>query len=144
MNKLEDWVFTVTEATSVDVSQIPTYIPEKHRNSLIQYHPKEDSAAISTAAFTNGSGNKVIKFVFPEPHDGWWDTTIDLLSTLEYSLAPDDVPLIVARHSDGSPLGSIDFNWSLHFAGISKEGDDKVSTLQWRHRGIGEFVTTQW
>ena len=142
--ELEDWVRTDTTVRSVDFSAIPEYIPEAHAENLVRYHPKVNDAMVSSEIVTNDAGIEVLKFRFPDNPVGWWDNTIDLLSTLEFERAPRDVPWLVARNSDGSPLGNIDFGWSLLYASIGGSGKTAATSLQWRHRSIGEVVTTKW
>ncbi|MEM6775540.1 MAG: hypothetical protein AAF933_12320 [Pseudomonadota bacterium] len=141
---LAHWVRTDTTVTAVDFSAIPDYIPESHAENLMRYHPRVNDAMVSSEIVTNDAGLEVLKFKFPDNPVGWWDNTVDLLSTLEFAPAPKDVPILVARNADGSPMGSIDFGWSLLYASISGTDSTAATTLQWRHRSIGEVVTTKW
>ncbi|MEO1078225.1 MAG: hypothetical protein AAFY29_01630 [Pseudomonadota bacterium] len=141
---LVNWVRTDTIVTEVDFSAIPDYIPESHAENLMRYHPRVNDARVSSEIVRNDAGLDVLKFKFPDNPVGWWDNTVDLLSTLEFAPAPKDVPILVARNADGSPLGSIDFGWTLLYASISGTDRTAATTLQWRHQSIGEVVTTKW
>ncbi len=144
MTNLEDWRRFDATVRSVDTSQIPAHIPQDDRESLIEYHPKVSHAMVSADIFNNEAGIKVLKFVFPQPPIGWWLNTVDLLSTLEFVLAPNNVPELLARNLDGSPLGAIDSSWDLQSAKIAGADDEEATFLQWHHRGIDELVTTLW